>query len=139
MNETKYTQAPWENVLEIGEKTLYQHVVTEHDWPEDFSEENGNYTCTCISCGTFFIGYKRRIVCKYCACLGARHSKTALSPETREMLRAYAIERMRRKRSKIVAEERLERSLRSREAVHHINGIITDNRLGNLIIVRIDS
>ena len=127
------------NALEIGERTLCGHVVTEHDWPEDFSEENGNYMCTCISCGTSFIGYKRRIVCKYCACLCARHSKTSLSPETQEMLRAYAMERLRRKQSEMVAEKRTGGPLHSREVVHHINGITTDNRFENIVIVRIDS
>lgn len=37
------------------------------DWPEDFSHENGNYFCKCISCGRTFMGYKRRVMCKMCA------------------------------------------------------------------------
>jgi len=84
----------------IGDRVLYEHVITEHDWPEDFSEENGNYTCTCVFCNATFVGYKGRIVCKYCACMGASNAKTALSAETEEMLRAYAVERMHGKRSR---------------------------------------
>ena len=38
-----------------------------YDWPEDFKEENGNYTCQCLDCGRFFIGHKRRMQCKECA------------------------------------------------------------------------
>ena len=37
------------------------------DWPHDFQDENGNYTCTCFRCGEQFIGHKRRIVCHLCA------------------------------------------------------------------------
>lgn len=38
-----------------------------HDWPGDWSDENGNYLCNCIKCGTVFIGYKRRVTCRQCA------------------------------------------------------------------------
>jgi hypothetical protein len=37
------------------------------DWSEDFAHENGDYMCRCIKCGNSFRGYKRRIVCKWCA------------------------------------------------------------------------
>lgn len=37
------------------------------DWPEDFTDENGNYHCLCSICGNRFIGYKRRIICKLCS------------------------------------------------------------------------
>jgi phage tail sheath gpL-like len=37
------------------------------NWPEDFPDENGNYQNQCVECGNFFIGYKRRVVCKLCA------------------------------------------------------------------------
>jgi hypothetical protein len=36
------------------------------DWPEDFQYENGNYQCQCIYCAEYFIGHKRRFVCKVC-------------------------------------------------------------------------
>lgn len=37
------------------------------DWPEDYSDENGQYQCECTTCGKLFIGHKRRITCKLCA------------------------------------------------------------------------
>lgn len=37
------------------------------NWPEDFAHENGEYFCTCGSCGNTFIGHKRRGTCKICA------------------------------------------------------------------------
>jgi hypothetical protein len=36
------------------------------NWPEDFSQENGNYLCLCISCSEAFVGHKRRVVCRQC-------------------------------------------------------------------------
>jgi len=53
-----------ERSAEIGQTTIYGHVITEHDWPEDFSSENGNYECKCIFCGKTFVGYKRRLTCR---------------------------------------------------------------------------
>lgn len=42
-------------------------VISGHDWKEDFSHENGNYQNRCITCGTMFLGHKRRVECKICA------------------------------------------------------------------------
>ena len=42
-------------------------TVGDKDWPEDFSHENGNYSCRCTFCGGVFTGHKRRVVCKVCA------------------------------------------------------------------------
>jgi hypothetical protein len=42
-------------------------MSTEHNWPEDFSHENGNYNNDCYICKTVFIGHKRRVVCRVCA------------------------------------------------------------------------
>lgn len=39
---------------------------SERDWPEDFTDENGNYFRKCHHCGQGFFGYKRRTVCKAC-------------------------------------------------------------------------
>lgn len=36
------------------------------DWVEDFTQENGQYQCTCIYCKSGFVGYKRRVMCKAC-------------------------------------------------------------------------
>lgn len=40
--------------------------MSECDWEEDFSHENGNYECRCCICGRIFIGHKRRATCKVC-------------------------------------------------------------------------
>ncbi len=37
------------------------------DWTEDWEYENGNYQCSCVRCGTAFIGHKRRVTCRMCA------------------------------------------------------------------------
>ncbi len=37
------------------------------NWPEDFSHENGKYQCRCSTCGSTFLGHKRRVTCKVCA------------------------------------------------------------------------
>jgi len=37
------------------------------DWKDDASHENGNYQCQCVECGKFFLGHKRRVMCKLCA------------------------------------------------------------------------
>ncbi len=36
------------------------------DWVEDDTHENGHYHCTCLSCGSSFIGHKRRMCCHVC-------------------------------------------------------------------------
>lgn len=37
------------------------------NWDEDFTHENGDYLCQCVTCGKPFIGHKRRVVCRSCA------------------------------------------------------------------------
>lgn len=37
------------------------------DWAEDFSHENGQYSCICTTCREQFVGHKRRVTCKLCA------------------------------------------------------------------------
>lgn len=37
------------------------------NWKEDFKHENGNYTCKCYQCDRYFIGHKRRPMCKECS------------------------------------------------------------------------
>ena len=46
--------------------TLWGLTLSERDWPEDFSHENGAYMNRCIHCSQTFTGYKRRVVCKVC-------------------------------------------------------------------------
>jgi hypothetical protein len=36
------------------------------NWTGDFQYENGNYVNKCVECGSEFIGYKRRRVCRSC-------------------------------------------------------------------------
>jgi len=36
------------------------------NWTEDSEHENGSYQCKCCECGEFFIGHKRRVICKVC-------------------------------------------------------------------------
>ena len=42
-------------------------MTKQHDWTEDQEHENGNYQCRCIVCSAWFIGHKRRVLCKHCA------------------------------------------------------------------------
>ena len=37
------------------------------NWDEDKDQENGNYMNKCIYCKSFFMGHKRRVVCKECS------------------------------------------------------------------------
>lgn len=41
-------------------------MTSRHDFPEDFTHENGMYFNTCCQCNVQFLGYKRRVVCKVC-------------------------------------------------------------------------
>ena len=47
------------------------------DWPEDFADENGNYSVLCSICQQWFLGYKRRVACKVCATKEARPDPAA--------------------------------------------------------------
>lgn len=60
-----------ERIVAALARPASSHVMvdSERDWPEDFSQENGNYSCTCHKCGEEFIGYKRRVICKLCSAL----------------------------------------------------------------------
>ena len=42
-------------------------IAAPNDWPEDFPQENGYYSCRCCECNKMFYGHKRRVVCKVCA------------------------------------------------------------------------
>jgi hypothetical protein len=37
------------------------------NWTEDFEDENGQYINKCVQCGHYFLGHKRRVVCKKCS------------------------------------------------------------------------
>lgn len=40
--------------------------VEDRNWTEDFSHENGKYINKCTICSHYFIGHKRRVICKKC-------------------------------------------------------------------------
>ena len=42
-------------------------MSVQRDWEADKEHENGNYQCRCIHCSQWFIGHKRRVLCKHCA------------------------------------------------------------------------
>lgn len=42
-------------------------IPSERDFPEDFSDENGEYVNICCVCKKEFCGHKRRVVCKVCS------------------------------------------------------------------------
>lgn len=50
----------------MSDKGVTRFRNSERDWPEDFSGENGKYQCLCIYCEEYFLGHKRRFVCKRC-------------------------------------------------------------------------
>jgi hypothetical protein len=54
------------------------------DWPEDFADENGNYSVLCSICQQWFLGYKRRVACKVCATKEARPEPAAEPSDPRE-------------------------------------------------------
>ena len=51
----------------LGTTTPTATADSSRDWPEDFSDENGNYQRRCSTCHNLFIGYKRRLICRLCA------------------------------------------------------------------------
>ena len=51
-----------------------------HDWPEDFSHENGQYFRECLQCNAKFVAHKRRHICKVCD----EHNKAKYDAMTEE-------------------------------------------------------
>lgn len=50
----------------MSERTIFVEQESERNFPEDKALENGNYTNLCCNCGKWFIGHKRRVLCKVC-------------------------------------------------------------------------
>lgn len=77
------TQSPDQSVTQSqGDKR--------HDWPEDFSHENGNYLCQCLTCGVHFQGHKRRVTCKWCSTFAPSPAPSKEIPQSEVMYRVYA-------------------------------------------------
>lgn len=84
LTKEKYAEAGYSSPFE-GQLVMFQQVkaalsraaltpesegiarVESRDWTEDFSHENGNYSCQCCQCNQTFVGHKRMVVCKLCA------------------------------------------------------------------------
>ena len=47
-------------------KNPIQATTSKRDWQEDFKHENGNYQNECSQCHKWFMGHKRRVICKAC-------------------------------------------------------------------------
>jgi hypothetical protein len=47
-------------------KTQILDLASPKNWIEDYPHENGNYVNKCIQCGEFFLGHKRRVICREC-------------------------------------------------------------------------
>lgn len=56
---------------------------SQHDWPEDFDKENGQYQCKCVVCSVTFTGYKRRVLCKLCDAKLMQRAFTEADPRQR--------------------------------------------------------
>ena len=41
--------------------------LSNRNWKEDYKHENGNYLNKCYRCSQYFLGHKRRPICKECA------------------------------------------------------------------------
>jgi hypothetical protein len=59
-----------EKLVSVGQprlvRPLWMTGSKENDWIEDAAHENGQYFGKCLSCGTDFIGHKRRHACRKC-------------------------------------------------------------------------
>lgn len=53
------------------ERSQICYAPSDRDWTEDAAHENGQYQCQCVTCKEYFIGHKRRHVCKKCAAAAA--------------------------------------------------------------------
>ena len=61
------------------------------NWPEDYSHENGKYTCHCAICNSEFTGHKRRVICRVCWYRNpAVDALTAENAELRKLLQQCA-------------------------------------------------
>jgi len=45
----------------------YFSISCPRNYPEDYGYENGTYLNFCCVCNLYFIGHKRRFICKTCS------------------------------------------------------------------------
>lgn len=64
---TKSVRWAERNIRSLKRPSQAQEPTIERDWAEDFSHENGNYDNRCSICERFFVGHKRRVICKACS------------------------------------------------------------------------
>jgi hypothetical protein len=57
------------------------------NWPEDSAHENGNYSNKCVACDKYFVGHKRRCVCRVCN-KQERERWNAMTPEQQKVEQA---------------------------------------------------
>jgi hypothetical protein len=58
--------------------------ATAHDYPEDYTNENGMYHSSCCVCKAVFLGHKRRVTCRKCAKEGTPEEVEAEAEERKE-------------------------------------------------------
>jgi hypothetical protein len=65
--ETRNMPVKVEEAAHIKKVDWQEMNASGRSWTEDAPHENGNYLCECFECEKFFIGHKRRVVCKLCS------------------------------------------------------------------------
>lgn len=65
-NKDKTIRTLLNEKAQLIEQIEAMRAASQRDWVEDFSHENGQYSCTCAHCEKPFIGHKRRVECKEC-------------------------------------------------------------------------
>lgn len=65
-NKDKTIRTLLNEKAQLIEQIEAMRAASQRDWVEDFSHENGQYSCTCAHCKKPFIGHKRRVECKEC-------------------------------------------------------------------------
>lgn len=73
-----YDKVITDRVFALMERAASLQGTRARDWPEDSSQENGNYENACRVCTNHFIGNKHRRVCKICAAFEAELAKEAV-------------------------------------------------------------
>lgn len=52
----------------MAQQPSYNELINSpKNWTIDFKHENGKYMNQCLACDSYFLGYKRRLICYECA------------------------------------------------------------------------